>query len=193
MTVGGPERIEILPYSSVPPFIWPKGEIKRGHGGCGVYETIPTLYQRPSKHLEEQACSISTVRMRRQLLLGKKPDWRRGAVGPRVYPDCAFIKWRELQDLGGFKGDPGSFVFLIDRHLMHFFYLQTYDDVVFWKTVRNTRGAGDRIKDQPDPFLQQIPSGKSSTSLTHKIRTFPTTCRDEICLFTVLAWWICRY
>lgn len=71
--------------------------------------------------------------------------------------------------MGGFQRDPVSFVFRIDRHLMHFFYIQTFDDVLFWKTVRNMRGAGDRIKDQPDPFLQQIPSGKSSTLLTHKI------------------------
>lgn len=87
-SVGGPEGMEILPHSSVPPFIWPKGEIKRDHGGCRAYETVPTLYQRPSEHLEEQACSISTVRMRWQLLLVKKPDWRRRAVEPRAYPHC---------------------------------------------------------------------------------------------------------
>lgn len=82
---------------------------------------------------------------------GEKTRLKKRGSGTMSLPRCAFIKWRELQDLGGFQRDPGSFLFHIDRCLMHFFYLQKYDDVMFWKTVRNTRGAGDRIKDQPDP------------------------------------------
>lgn len=122
---------------------------------------------------------------------GEKTQLKKKGSGTTSRPRLCI---HQMEGAAGFGGIPArSWVIPVPHRQASNAFLLFTEIWWCWKTVRNTRGAGDWVKDQPDPFLQQISSGKSSTSLTHKIWTFPPTCRDEICLFTVLAWWICRY